>query len=297
MPTSKPITGPAGRPPSKSLYLRLLRHARPHWKILLAAIAANAVTAALEPILPALFKKMLDEGFVAKNADWLLWMPVGIIALLTARGLAGFVASYAIAWIDNRLVQDLREAMHRKLLTLPVAYFDNVSTSQLTAHVAFNVTNVMRATTTALTALTKDFLTIVALAGYLMWINWQLTLIIFISFPPIVVVVAKVGKRLRALSRAAQANVGRLTESLAESLSAHRLVRIFDAQPYEIERFHERANTARKLEMKRCRRSAPTPLSSRSSPASRSPSSSTSPCARRSPTRPRWAASSPSSSP
>jgi len=141
--------------------------------------------------------------------------------------------------------------MHKKLLSLPVTYFDNVSTSQLTAHVAFNVGQVMRATTTTLTALTKDSLTIIALMGYLLWTNWQLTLIIFVAFPPIIFVVRRVGTRLRSLSRAAQINVGLLTESLSESLSAHRLVRIFDAQPYEIERFHERANTARKLEMKR----------------------------------------------
>jgi len=236
---------------SKTLYLRLLKYARPHWKILLVAILANAFTAALEPILPALFKQMLDEGFVAKNQTWLIWVPIGIILILLLRGLAGFAASYAIAWIDTRLVQDLREAMHKKLLSLPVTYFDNVSTSQLTAHVAFNVGQVMRATTTTLTALTKDSLTIIALMGYLLWTNWQLTLIIFVAFPPIIFVVRRVGTRLRSLSRAAQINVGLLTESLSESLSAHRLVRIFDAQPYEIERFHERANTARKLEMKR----------------------------------------------
>ena len=236
---------------SKQIYLRLLQYARPHWKILLAAILANAATAAMEPVLPALFKQMLDEGFVAKNHDWLIWVPVGIVVLMLIRGVAGFIASYAVSWIDNRLVQDLREAMHKKLLTLPVSYFDNVSTSQLTAHVAFNVTQVMRATTSGLTGLTKDLLTIVALMGYLLWVNWQLTLIIFISFPPIIWVVRKAGVRLRGLSRAAQSNVGLLTESLTESLSAHRLVRIFDAQPYEIERFHNRANTARKLEMKR----------------------------------------------
>lgn len=231
--------------------MRLLVYARPHWKILLAAIVANGVTAALEPILPALFKQMLDEGFVAKNQDWLIWMPVGIIALMILRGLSSFTASYAINWIDTRLVQDLREAMHKKLLSMPVSYFDNISTSQMTAHVAFNVMQVMRATTTVLTALTKDVLTILGLLGYLLWINWQLTLIIFISFPPIIFVVVYVSKRLRAISRAAQNNYGQLTESLTESLSAHRIVRIFDAQPYETERFHHRANTARKLEMKR----------------------------------------------
>lgn len=244
-PKTKPRMG------SKQIYLRLLQYARPHWKILLAAVLANAATAAMEPVLPALFKQMLDEGFVAKNHDWLIWVPVGIVVLMLTRGVAGFIASYAVSWIDNRLVQDLREAMHKKLLTLPVSYFDNVSTSQLTAHVAFNVTQVMRATTSGLTGLTKDLLTIVALMGYLLWVNWQLTLIIFISFPPIIWVVRKAGVRLRGLSRAAQSNVGLLTESLTESLSAHRLVRIFDAQPYEIERFHNRANTARKLEMKR----------------------------------------------
>ncbi len=236
---------------SKQLYWRLLQYARPHWKILLLAILANAITAALEPVLPALFKQMLDEGFVAKNHDWLLWVPLGIIVLLFVRGLAGFAASYAITWIDTRLVQDLREAMHKKLLTLPVSYFDNISTSQLTAHIAFNVTQVMRATTSLLTGLTKDLLTIVALIGYLLWVNWQLTLIIFLSFPPIILIIRRVARRLRNLSRAAQNNVGLLTESLTESLSAHRLVRIFDAQSYEFGRFHDRANTARRLEMKR----------------------------------------------
>lgn len=242
---------PASRMNSKQLYLRLLTYARPHWKILLVAILANAITAALEPVLPALFKHMLDEGFVAKNREWLIWMPLGIIGILLLRGLAGFASSYAIAWIDTRLVQDLRESMHEKLLSLPVSYFDNVSTSQLTAHVAFNVTQVMRATTTGLTALTKDTLTIIALMGYLLWVNWKLTLIIFIAFPPIIIVVRKVGKRLRTISRAAQSNVGLMTESLTESLSAHRLVRVFDAKPYEVQRFHERANVARRLEMKR----------------------------------------------
>jgi subfamily B ATP-binding cassette protein MsbA len=236
---------------SKALYLRLLKYVRPHWKVLLAAILANALTAALEPVLPWLFKQMLDEGFVAKNSAWLIWMPVGIIGIMLLRGVTGFISSYAISWIDTRLVQDLREAMHKKLLTLPVSYFDNVSTSQLTAHVAFNVSNVMRATTTGLTALTKDTLTIVALLGYLLWTNWQLTLIIFTAVPPIVYAIRRVSGRLRKLSRASQTNVGMLTESLSESLSAHRLVRIFDAAPYEIKRFHERANTARKLEMKR----------------------------------------------
>jgi subfamily B ATP-binding cassette protein MsbA len=236
---------------SKALYLRLLRYVRPHWKVLLAAVLANAATAALEPVLPWLFKQMLDEGFVAKNQDWLVWMPAGIIGILLLRGTMGFVSSYAIAWIDTRLVQDLREAMHKKLLALPVSYFDNVSTSQLTAHVAFNVSQVMRATTTGLTALTRDALTIVALMAYLLWTNWQLTLIIFVAFPPIIFAIRRVAKRLRTISLAAQANVGMLTEALTESLSAHRLVRIFDAQPYEVKRFHERANTARKLEMKR----------------------------------------------
>lgn len=256
MPDSKnPASGQSGMAKphvsGKTLYLRLLKYARPHWKILLVAIIANAITASLEPVLPALFKQMLDEGFIAKNQAWLIWMPAGIIALLVLRGLSSFAASYSINWIDTRLVQDLREAMHKKLLTLPVSYFDNVSTSQLTAHVAFNVMQVMRATTTGLTALTKDALTIVALMGYLLWTNWELTLIIFITFPPIVFIVIKVGKRLRTISHAAQNNVGMLTESLTESLSAHRLVRIFDAQPYEIARFHERADKARKLEMKR----------------------------------------------
>ncbi|MBT9540625.1 lipid A export permease/ATP-binding protein MsbA [Thiobacillus sp.] len=236
---------------SRALYGRLLGYVKPHWRMFALSLVALILTAATEPMLPALFKPLLDQGFVAKDQAFIRWVPVLLLALFVVRGLTSFVSTYCMAWVGSRLVMDLRAAMFDKLMSLPTRYFDQHPSGQLIAQLAFNVTQVTQSATSSLTTLVRDTVTVLGLLGYLLWLNWRLTLIVFALVPLTLWVVRLASKRLRGLSRKAQQNIGDLTQVVDEAVGGHRVVKLYGGETYEQERFRSAANLARAYEMKR----------------------------------------------
>ncbi len=235
---------------SVALYLRLLRHVRPYWKMFAGALLAMAVTAAAEPAIPALFKPLLDGSFVKKDPDMIRLIPLVMIALFVVRGLADFAATYGMNWVGSRLVMDLRTAMFRKLVAMPTRFYDDSSTGTLIAHIVFNVTQVTQSATSAVTLLVRDTLAIAGLLGWLLWLNWKLTLIIIAIAPLAIFIIRTVSGRLRNINRQAQQNLGEITHVVEESVGAHKVVKIFGGQDYELQRFGTAVNNARRYFMK-----------------------------------------------
>ncbi len=236
---------------SRALYGRLLGYVKPYWRMFALSIVGLILTAATEPMLPALFKPLLDEGFVAKDQDFIRWVPVLLLGLFVARGVASFISTYCMAWVGSRLVMDLRAAMFDKLMMLPTQYFDQNPSGQLIAQLAFNVNQVTQSATSSLTTLVRDTVTVLGLLGYLLWLNWRLTLIVFALVPLTLWVVRVASKRLRGLSRKAQQNIGDLTQVIDEAVGGHRVVKLYGGEAYEQGRFRQAANLARLFEMKR----------------------------------------------
>ena len=89
------------------------------------------VVAATEPMFPALMKPLLDKGFSSGAREGLYLLPLAIIAIFVVRGIFGYIASYLMSWVSNRVICDLREAMFARIIRLPTApiVFCNTSTS------------------------------------------------------------------------------------------------------------------------------------------------------------------------
>ncbi len=148
---------------SKALYFRILTYVRPYWRIFAVAILTMVALAATEPVLPALMKPMLDGSFVDKDAQVIRWVPIALVTLFVVRGVLSFSSAYAMTYVGQRVVMDLRGEMFAKLLTLPTPFFDDRAKGQLVATVAFNVTQVTTSATSVLTSLVRDSLSIVGL--------------------------------------------------------------------------------------------------------------------------------------
>jgi subfamily B ATP-binding cassette protein MsbA len=240
----------SNRMDSRALYLRLLAYVRPHWRMFAYAIVTMVALAATEPVLPALMKPMLDGSFVEKDAQIIRWVPIALVGLFVVRGLLMFASGYAVAYVGQRVVMDLRAAMFDKLLNQPTAYFDDQAKGRLVATVAFNVTQVTESATTVLTSLVRDSLAIVGLLAWLFWLNWKLTLVTLLIAPPAVWVYRLASRRLRYTSREMQKNLGDITHVLEESVGAHKLVKVFDGMAYEQGRFGQAIQRARRFAMK-----------------------------------------------
>ena len=235
---------------STELYLRLLRFVKPYRGVFALAVLGMMVAAATEPALPALVKPLLDGTFVDKDPRIMAWTPIVIVAVFVVRGIADYVAQYAINWVGNRVVMDLRNAMFDKLLQLPTAYYDNHPAGNLISKVTFDVTQVTSAATMVLTILFKDGLAAIGLLGWMRWLNWKLTLLSLAMTPVILIVVRLISGRLRRSSRDVQRSMGEVTQVLQEAIEGHKVVKLFGGHGYEAARFDTEANRVRRFIMK-----------------------------------------------
>ena len=214
------------------------------------ALLAAATAAATEPLLPALLKTLLDKGF-GSTRTFALWMvPVAIIGLYMIRGVATFIAQYALAWAANRGVLALRDVMFARLLDAAPALFTRHSASSLTNTLVYEVQTGASALAHVVLVIVRDSLAIVALFSYLLWLNWKLTLLVALLGPAVALVMRVVSRRLDRLTRAHQAATDELAYVVEENVLAWRIVRLHGAAPVQGERFNRNSDRLRRLMVK-----------------------------------------------
>ena len=216
---------------------------------LVVAFIGSLLGAATEPLIPELMKPLLDKGFSAGQLP--LWMvPVAIVGIFALRGAAGFVAQYALSWAAYRGVQDLREALFQRILTGQPAMFGQRSASSLTNTLVYEVQTGATQLVNAVLTLVKDSLTLLALLGYLFWLNWKLTLFVGVLFPAVALLMRTVGKRLHRLAREGQDATDSLAYVVEENVLAWRIVRLHGAAKPQARRFEQHALTLRRVLLK-----------------------------------------------
>jgi len=235
---------------SKALYLRLLRYVIPYWRMFALAILAIIVTAISDPVLAALIQPLLDGGFVEKDPNTIALMPIFLMSLILIKGLSMLASTVGMTWVASHLVTDLRTAMFDKILTLPTSEFDKTSSGVLLSKVTYDVSRVMAAATEALVILIRDSLAVIGLLAWMFYLNWMLSLIVFSTVPPIILIIYFVSKKLRGMNTSIQDAMGEMTRVLEEAIGGHKLVKVFGGHDYEQNRFQLASHQVRQLEIK-----------------------------------------------
>ncbi len=218
-------------------------------KAVFAVILATLVGAATEPFVPALMQQLLDRGFKAGALE--LWLvPAALLGLFALRGVAGFIAQYGLAFTANHAMLSLRRQLFGKLLHADMSLFANHSASGLSNTVVYEVQTGTTLLVNAMLSLLKDSLTLVALMGYLLYINWKLTLIVLVIFPGVAWVMKVLSRRLHLITRSSQNATDQLAYVVEENVLAHRMVRLHDAQGAQAKRFATYNQELRRLAMK-----------------------------------------------
>ncbi|PUE58138.1 lipid A export permease/ATP-binding protein MsbA [Limnohabitans curvus] len=246
------MTTTAPSTPSDSLYQRLKRVApwfAGHPGALVLGIVGIFVGAATEPAIPAMMKPLLDSGFDRGTLE--LWkIPLVLLLLFGVRGFAGFIAAYCLARVTNYSMEKLRQRLFEKLLRADSKLFATQHTSGLTNTMVYEVNNGASLLVTTMLAFAKDLVTLLALLGYLLVLNWKLTLIVFAIFPPIAWVVKNLSRRLDNVTRASQDATDELAYVVEENVLAYRMVRLHNAQSSQTHKFGTSNQKLRQLALK-----------------------------------------------
>jgi subfamily B ATP-binding cassette protein MsbA len=213
------------------------------------AAVATVVSSALEPLVPALLKPLLDRGFAGPGLP--LWLvPATLLLLFAVRGLAGFIADLALARITQDGLLRMRNDMFDRVLDARLQLFRDQSATALSNTVVFEVQNGSTLLVNAVMGLVKDAVSLVALLAYLLYLNWQLTLIVFLIVPGVAWLMRTVSKRLYRIARTTQTATNDLAYVVEENVLAARVVRLHGAQPAQAQRFAVLSGALRRLAMK-----------------------------------------------
>ncbi len=182
------------------------------------------------------------------DARWLI--PLLMVAVITLRGIGFFLGNYFINSVARCLIHSLRCTVFDRLLLLPSSYFDGQQSGHLLSRITYNVEQVAAAVTDALKIVMREGFTVIALLSYMLYLNWQLTLVFLAVAPLIGAIAGAVSRLFRRYSKRIQDSMGDVTHVANEAIRAYREVRIYGGADYEQQRFHSASEYNRRQSLK-----------------------------------------------
>lgn len=233
-----------------NLWTRIYSRVGIYWKGLALAILFMAGAAATQPTLAVAMKPLLDEGFSGAKPEYVWQVPLAIIALIFLRGLCNFFSDYLLAWVANNVLLGVRRDMFEKLLTMPDSDFKKGDTGRLLNRFTVDAGNVTSYATEVLTVIVRESLVVIAMIGVLLYMSWELTLIILVTMPISVLISRSFIARMRRINQDTVNMNAELTRVVSEGIDGQRVVKLFDGYAFERNRFSYVSGRLRRFDMR-----------------------------------------------
>lgn len=232
------------------LYLRLLSYVKPFWPVLLLGVLANIIYSGIDAGFTYMMKPFLDKGLINVDLDFLKQIPLIILLGIASRGLVSSMGGYCMTWVARSVVKVLRQNVFAHIIHLPVSYYDKATSGQLLSKILYDVEQVAQVSADALTDFVQNSCLVIGLLSVMMIISWQLTIMFLVTIPFVALLVNFTNKRIRRISHKVQKSMGEVTEIASEAIEGYQVVRIFNGENYEIDKFNKATETSRKNDMK-----------------------------------------------
>jgi ATP-binding cassette, subfamily B, bacterial MsbA len=233
----RPLIGTKGASPplgggALRAYRRLLGYLRPYRGRFILGILGGVLFSATMASFALLAKKFGDGTFGHQDPRTIVWVPLALIGLFILRGVGDFTQTYFMGYVGRQIVNQLRREVFRRILQLPIGYFDRSSSSALLSRLTYNTEQIGQAATDSVIIVVRTALTIIASVGFLLWLNVRLTLIALTMGPLVGWLVSVINRHFRRYSRRIQDSMGDVTRVAKESFEAPRLIKVYNAEEH-----------------------------------------------------------------
>jgi ATP-binding cassette, subfamily B, bacterial MsbA len=223
-----------------AVYRRLLGYLRPHKLVVIGAGVAAAIYALADAAVPFLMKEVIERlDDVGRSTANAYQIPLLIAVLFPVRGSMDVLTVYGLGWVGRSVIRDLRQQLFEHYLSLPARFFDESSSGELISKLTYNTEQVAEAISNAVVVFLRDTLAILVLLATMIYLSWQLTLLIGIVGPTVGFLVGYMTGAFRRYSARIQRSMGDVTRITDQSLHGQRVIKIFDGHAHEQRRFGE----------------------------------------------------------
>lgn len=218
------------------LYRRLLGYAARYRKFFVISVIGFVIFSAMEAAMAKLMEYFV-RGLETRDTQLMVMVPVAVVLARILHGVGYYFGNFYISKVGLGVVNDLRKELFTSLVYLPNRFYDGRTSGELVSLLIYNIQQVTGSVTNAVKVAMRDGFSVIALLGFMFYMNWLLTLCFLLIAPVLVGLVALASRYFRGLSRRMQVSMGGITHIANEALQGFRLVRSFLGQRYEAERF------------------------------------------------------------
>lgn len=233
-----------------SIYKRLLSAIKPYWPLFLLGMIGTAMNSGIDAALAWMIKPVINQGFIARDKEFIRMLPIGIVTIFALRGFSGFVSDYCITRVGRNIVMSFRQQVFAHLLKLPAYFFDKNSSGQLLSRIVYNVEQIAQATTDALLMVVQEGCLALGLIIVMFSVSWQLTILFMLAAPLMLFIFRYTSRRMRALSTTVQNTMADVSHVAEESIEGYKVIRTFGGEQYEMDKFNLATKRNRQWEMK-----------------------------------------------
>lgn len=220
-------------------YKRLLAYARPYTAKIVLSLICSALVAVSTSLSALIVKTVVDEIFLKQDQVMLLYVPLVVLVLISLKGLASFGQVFYIEYVGQHIIFTLREKLFRHIQSLSLGFFAHAQTGTLVSRITNDVTLLQTAAATIIADAIRQGFTTIGLLAVVFYQHWKLAIIALIVLPLAIGIVAYIGRKMRQTSRRLQMQMADINNVLYEKISGIRIVKAFNAEDVEIQRFSD----------------------------------------------------------
>ena len=216
---------------------RLLGYLRPHRAPFLIAIGGLLLGSGLALMVPLLVAGLVTSVVAGGDAAGLDRLILGLVVLFVAQSLGGFVQSYLLGVVGERVVARLRDQLFERLVTLSLDFHGRTRVGELVSRLSSDVTLVRTMLTQTTTSLLSSLIGLIGAVAILFVLNPTLLAVVLVLAPALIAVAVLLGRPLQRVSTQVQDAIARSTVTAEEALSGIRVVKSYVREQFEVQRY------------------------------------------------------------
>lgn len=235
---------------------RVLSLVRPHIKTLGLAMVFLLAASGIALLFPHIIREALNEHNIQYLIEHTNKVIGTLLLLIAIQGLCFYFRSYFFNIVGHRVVADIRQILYQKLITQDIAFFDSSKTGDLVSRLASDTTQLQNAVSYNISVIIRYTLQVLGGVILMFLISLKLTLIILCIVPLLVAFTFSLGKKLKAASKAMQAELGIANSIAEETLYGARIVKAYTQETQEVKRYSSSVKKALALAIERAKSAA-----------------------------------------
>lgn len=231
------LAGEGANPRSLKPLAALVTHILAYPGMLVLAAVALVVSAVALLALPLAVRRMIDFGFAGANGTVIDLYFAGLVGLGALLAIASAARFYAVNWLGERVVADLRARVFAHLATLDAAYFERHRSGEIMSRITADTTQITAAAGASLSQAVRNSIMLAGALAMMVVTSPRLSGLVLVAIPAIVLPLVAYGRAVRRLSRSAQDTLAEAAAYAAENLAAHRTMQAATAEPMVTARY------------------------------------------------------------